>query len=112
MKLSIFSIFLFSLSASKGDYICGHFLSIADIALSASIVSLQILSYDLSMFPSIEKWMENLEKLDYFGEANKGLKEWKRALEQRETEITAGSANGGLETLPEEECEELSVSNE
>ena len=57
--------------------------------------------------------MEHLGKLDYFAEANKGLKEWKRALEQREKDIAAGAAAGaagGLETLAEEE--ELSVSNE
>ena len=55
------------------------------------------------------------KSLDYFGEANKGLKEWKRALEQREKEIATGqiSNNGtGLETLAEEVDEELSVTNE
>lgn len=86
--------------------------------MSASIVSLDILSYDLSMFPNIEKWMAHLGKsLDYFGEANKGLKEWKRALEQREKEIATGQISNnntttGLETLAEEVDEELSVTNE
>ena len=55
------------------------------------------------------------KSLDYFGEANKGLKEWKRALEQREKEIATGQISNnstGLETLAEEVDEELSVTNE
>ena len=57
------------------------------------------------MFPNVERWLLVIKSLPYFYEANKGLQEWKRALEEKEKETSKG-----LEALTEEEQESSSES--
>ena len=66
------------------------------MSLSASVVSLDILSYDMTMFPYIDKWLNAMKELPYFDEANRGLEDWKKALELREKELNTQGISGHL----------------
>lgn len=87
-------------------FLYGKELTLADITMSASIVSLEILNYDFSVFPNILGWLDLVKRTaNKFAEANQGLDEWKKILNSKERVFREGIAidENGECVVPEEE---------
>ncbi|XP_069700049.1 glutathione S-transferase 1-1-like [Periplaneta americana] len=50
------------------NWVAGDSLTIADIALTASVTAIQALGFDVSKYPNVMKWCENMKKLAGYDE--------------------------------------------
>ena len=66
---------------SKGKYVAGDFLSLADLSILAFVTTLEaVIDYDYSKWKNVNAWMQAMKKeLPYYAEINEGpLKHFKQ----------------------------------
>ncbi len=54
---------------AESAYVCGNYLSVADISILASLSLLESIDYPFTDWPNINKWLSNIKKeLPYYEE--------------------------------------------
>lgn len=58
----------------KNDYVCGNWMTLADLSVLATITFLDVIDFPLSSFSNIDSWASRLKtELQYYKECNMGL---------------------------------------
>ncbi|KAH8246890.1 hypothetical protein KR032_002971, partial [Drosophila birchii] len=66
------------------DYVAGSKLTVADLAILATISTIEMIQFDLQKFPNVDRWYKNAPKVAPGWDENlEGVKQLKKFIEER-----------------------------
>lgn len=66
------------------DYVAGHYLTIADILLIATVSTIEVIDVDINKFPNVKKWVEKAKRTIPGYDINEaGLADFKKFIESK-----------------------------
>ncbi|KAH8346995.1 glutathione S-transferase D7-like [Drosophila kikkawai] len=66
------------------DYVAGSKLTVADLAILATVSTIEMIQFDLQKFPNVDRWYKNAQKVAPGWDENlEGIKQLKKFIEER-----------------------------